>query len=285
MPMTCLNPAGGTLNGLLRGLGIYQLNPGNATVPAAPLAQVPVDLSTCPTLRVGRPYLQLRRLRADPLEFQRGNVDEWKFLRGLFRRPAGARCSAARLHPAAACPDSHGMGRNRPGCGASYLRRVETPPPFGLHRPPGFAAAGRATFSSAVHFRRRATISVSTSEAPSGILQKEPPVGGRITDRQPRRYVGRTERHRLAVKSGCMQPKRSFCVVPPSAHWRRTETTIRGGHMRRRSTLAGRRADPGRHPALRLSRPLMRRNGPGRVRFLVRGSDQRLAATTLFKTG
>jgi hypothetical protein len=46
--MTCLNPAGGTLNGLFAVL--YQVNPGGESLPATPLAQVPVDLSTCPTL-------------------------------------------------------------------------------------------------------------------------------------------------------------------------------------------------------------------------------------------
>lgn len=46
MPMTCLNPAGGTLTGLVAVL--YQVS-GNS-IPATPLAQVPVDLSTCPTL-------------------------------------------------------------------------------------------------------------------------------------------------------------------------------------------------------------------------------------------
>jgi hypothetical protein len=47
MPLTCLNPSGGTLTGLIA--VIYQINP-DGTIPAAPLAQVPVDLSTCPTL-------------------------------------------------------------------------------------------------------------------------------------------------------------------------------------------------------------------------------------------
>jgi hypothetical protein len=47
MPMTCLNPSGGTLTGLIA--VIYLVNP-DGTLPAAPLAQVPVDLSTCPTL-------------------------------------------------------------------------------------------------------------------------------------------------------------------------------------------------------------------------------------------
>jgi hypothetical protein len=48
MPMTCLNPTGQTLTGLFA--VIYLVNPGNASIPATPLAQVPVDLSTCPTL-------------------------------------------------------------------------------------------------------------------------------------------------------------------------------------------------------------------------------------------
>lgn len=48
LPLTCLNPAGGTLHGLYA--VIYQVNPGNSSIPATPLAQVPVDLSTCPTL-------------------------------------------------------------------------------------------------------------------------------------------------------------------------------------------------------------------------------------------
>ena len=48
MPMTCLNPTGETLTDFFA--VIYQLNPGNASVPATPLAQVPVSLATCPTL-------------------------------------------------------------------------------------------------------------------------------------------------------------------------------------------------------------------------------------------
>jgi hypothetical protein len=49
MRMTCLNPAGGALNGLTA--LIYQVNPsGDGSIPATPLAQVPVDLSSCPTL-------------------------------------------------------------------------------------------------------------------------------------------------------------------------------------------------------------------------------------------
>jgi hypothetical protein len=48
MPMTCLNPAGGTLTGLTA--LIYQINPDGESIPATPLAQVPVNLSSCPTL-------------------------------------------------------------------------------------------------------------------------------------------------------------------------------------------------------------------------------------------
>jgi hypothetical protein len=48
MPMTCLNPAGGTLSGLTA--LIYQVNPGGLSIPNTPLAQVPVNLSSCPTL-------------------------------------------------------------------------------------------------------------------------------------------------------------------------------------------------------------------------------------------
>jgi hypothetical protein len=48
MPMTCLNPAGGTVQGLTA--FIYQVNADGISLPATPLAQVPVDLSSCPTL-------------------------------------------------------------------------------------------------------------------------------------------------------------------------------------------------------------------------------------------
>jgi hypothetical protein len=48
MPMTCLNPAGGTLTGLTA--LIYQVNSGGGSIGATPLAQVPVNLSSCPTL-------------------------------------------------------------------------------------------------------------------------------------------------------------------------------------------------------------------------------------------
>lgn len=48
MNMTCLNPAGTKLTGLTA--VIYQLTNSGRNLPAAPLAQVPVDLSSCPTL-------------------------------------------------------------------------------------------------------------------------------------------------------------------------------------------------------------------------------------------
>jgi len=48
MRMTCLNPSGLALNGLTA--LIYQINPVAATIGATPLAQVPVNLSSCPTL-------------------------------------------------------------------------------------------------------------------------------------------------------------------------------------------------------------------------------------------
>jgi hypothetical protein len=48
MPMTCLNPAGTPPTGLVALL--YSLPGINGPLPATPLAQVPVDLSTCPTL-------------------------------------------------------------------------------------------------------------------------------------------------------------------------------------------------------------------------------------------
>jgi hypothetical protein len=50
MPMTCLNPAGGTLPSGHFFAAIYLVNAGGTSIPTAPLAQVPVDLSTCPTL-------------------------------------------------------------------------------------------------------------------------------------------------------------------------------------------------------------------------------------------
>lgn len=46
--LTCLNPAGTTLTGLIA--AIYETNPGSTSIPALPLAQAPVDLSACPTL-------------------------------------------------------------------------------------------------------------------------------------------------------------------------------------------------------------------------------------------
>jgi len=48
MPMTCLNPARVPLTGLYAVL--YQVNSGNASIPATPLAVTAVDLTTCPTL-------------------------------------------------------------------------------------------------------------------------------------------------------------------------------------------------------------------------------------------
>ena len=48
MNLTCLNPAGTPPTGLFA--VIYQLNAGNTTIPATPLASVPVNLSTCPLL-------------------------------------------------------------------------------------------------------------------------------------------------------------------------------------------------------------------------------------------
>jgi hypothetical protein len=48
MNLTCLNPPGGTITGL--SAVIYHVNAGQASIPATPLASVPVDLSTCPTL-------------------------------------------------------------------------------------------------------------------------------------------------------------------------------------------------------------------------------------------
>lgn len=47
MPMTCLNPAGGTTTGLVANL--YQINAGGVTMPVTPLASAVVDLSSCPT--------------------------------------------------------------------------------------------------------------------------------------------------------------------------------------------------------------------------------------------
>jgi hypothetical protein len=47
MPMTCLNPAGGAITGVVALL--YQVNADGGSLPATPLAQVPVDLSSCPT--------------------------------------------------------------------------------------------------------------------------------------------------------------------------------------------------------------------------------------------
>jgi hypothetical protein len=48
MNMTCLNPAGTPLTGLFA--VIYQVNAGVTSIPATPLASVPLNLSTCPTL-------------------------------------------------------------------------------------------------------------------------------------------------------------------------------------------------------------------------------------------
>ena len=48
MNMTCLNPAGTPPTGLIA--LIYQVNPNGLSLPGTPIAQVPVDLSACPTL-------------------------------------------------------------------------------------------------------------------------------------------------------------------------------------------------------------------------------------------
>jgi hypothetical protein len=48
MRMTCLNPAGTPPTGLVA--LIYQMTNSGNGLPTAPIAQVPVDLSTCPTL-------------------------------------------------------------------------------------------------------------------------------------------------------------------------------------------------------------------------------------------
>jgi hypothetical protein len=48
MNLTCLNPAGTPLTGL--SAVIYQVNSDGNSIPATPLASIPVALSTCPTL-------------------------------------------------------------------------------------------------------------------------------------------------------------------------------------------------------------------------------------------
>ncbi len=48
MPMTCLNPSGSPPTGLFA--VIYQVNGNGLSIPATPLAQVSLDLSSCPTL-------------------------------------------------------------------------------------------------------------------------------------------------------------------------------------------------------------------------------------------
>ena len=48
MNLTCLNPAGTPLTGL--SAVIYQVNPGQISIPVTPLGTIPVNLSTCPTL-------------------------------------------------------------------------------------------------------------------------------------------------------------------------------------------------------------------------------------------
>lgn len=48
MPMTCLNPAGGAITNL--SASIYLLNSGGNSIPATPIASVPVNLGSCPTL-------------------------------------------------------------------------------------------------------------------------------------------------------------------------------------------------------------------------------------------
>lgn len=47
MPLTCLNPAGGTTTGLVANL--YQITGGGSTMSVTPLASAVVDLSSCPT--------------------------------------------------------------------------------------------------------------------------------------------------------------------------------------------------------------------------------------------
>jgi MYXO-CTERM domain-containing protein len=47
MRMTCLNPLGATITGLVA--QIYQINGDGESIGATPLAQIPVDLSSCPT--------------------------------------------------------------------------------------------------------------------------------------------------------------------------------------------------------------------------------------------
>lgn len=48
MSMTCLNPAGGPISGAVALL--YEVNSDGISLPSAPIAQAPLDLSSCPTL-------------------------------------------------------------------------------------------------------------------------------------------------------------------------------------------------------------------------------------------
>lgn|GEM_PF-2310476 len=48
MPMTCLNPTGKPVTGFVAIL--YQVNSGGSSIPGMPLAAIPVNLKTCPTL-------------------------------------------------------------------------------------------------------------------------------------------------------------------------------------------------------------------------------------------
>lgn len=79
MQMTCLNPAGGALTGLIAVL--YQVNPASGgSIPATPLAQTPVDLSTCPTLTswTGHTF-SLSDFANIPLNFSSVNVTTGNF--------------------------------------------------------------------------------------------------------------------------------------------------------------------------------------------------------------
>jgi len=48
MPMTCLNPAGSAITNLQA--SIYLVNPNGSSLPANPIATIPVNLGSCPTL-------------------------------------------------------------------------------------------------------------------------------------------------------------------------------------------------------------------------------------------
>jgi hypothetical protein len=80
MQMTCLNPAGGTGTGLTAVL--YQVNPANGgSIPATPLAQTPVDLSTCPTLTSWTGYtFSISDFANLPLNFSSVNVTSGNFM-------------------------------------------------------------------------------------------------------------------------------------------------------------------------------------------------------------